>query len=59
MDGLLAWHPPSNFPLFRNSRYLAAYIGFLGLRADIGDEISFANGAHNNLRVTFGPYIRF
>jgi hypothetical protein len=31
----------------------------IGLRADIGDEISFANGAHNNLRVIFGPYIRF
>jgi hypothetical protein len=38
---------------------IEGHIGFLGLRADIGDEISFANGAHNNLRVTFGPYIRF
>jgi hypothetical protein len=38
---------------------IEGHIGFLGLRADVGDEISFANGAHNNLRVTFGPYIRF
>jgi hypothetical protein len=38
---------------------IEGHIGFLGLRADIGDEISFANGAHNNLRITFGPYIRF
>jgi hypothetical protein len=26
---------------------------------DVGDEIYFQNGAHNNLRITFGPSIRF
>jgi hypothetical protein len=35
------------------------HIGPVGLRLDVGDEIYFANGGHNNLRVTFGPIIRF
>jgi len=34
-------------------------IGPLGLRLDVGDEIYFNGGTHNNLRVAFGPYIRF
>jgi len=33
--------------------------GPIGLRAEIGDDIYFWNGAHNNLRVTFGPQFRF
>lgn len=36
-----------------------AFFGPIGLRLDVGDEILFANGARNNLRVTFGPTIRF
>ena len=35
------------------------FIGPIGLRLDVGDEIYFNGGAHNNLRVTFGPSIRF
>ncbi len=38
---------------------IEAYAGWFGLRADIGDEIVFSSGAHNNLRVTIGPHIRF
>lgn len=38
---------------------LEAYIGPIGLRAEVGDEIYFNNGGHSNLRVTFGPSIRF
>ena len=30
------------------------FLGPIGLRADVGDEIYFNNGTHNNLRVTFG-----
>ena len=33
--------------------------GPFGLRLEAGDEIYFDNGARNNLRVTFGPQIRF
>ncbi|HEY4739684.1 MAG TPA: hypothetical protein VIH76_03725 [Candidatus Acidoferrales bacterium] len=33
--------------------------GVFGLRFDVGDQIIFSNGAHNNLRLTFGPTIRF
>ena len=36
-----------------------AFLGPIGFRLDVGDEIYFLNGAHNGLRVTFGPAIRF
>jgi len=36
-----------------------AFAGPIGLRAEIGDDIFFYNGGHNNLRVTFGPQLRF
>ena len=36
-----------------------AFFGPIGVRLDVGDEIYFNNGAHNNLRIAFGPTIRF
>lgn len=36
-----------------------AHVGPIGLRLDVGDEMYFNNGAHHDLRVTFGPTIRF
>ena len=36
-----------------------ATAGPVGLRFELGDEIYFNNGAHNNLRITFGPILRF
>jgi len=38
---------------------LEAALGPVGLRFELGDEVYFNSGAHNNLRVTFGPIIRF
>lgn len=38
---------------------LMAYIGPVGLRLEVGDDMYFANGEHNNLAVQFGPTIRF
>ena len=38
---------------------LEANLGPVGIRLEIGDEIYFNNGSHNNLRVTFGPQLRF
>jgi hypothetical protein len=35
------------------------HAGPLGIRFDIGDEIYFNSGTHNNLRIAFGPYVRF
>ncbi len=35
------------------------FFGPIGLRFDAGDEIIFNNGANHNLRLTFGPQIRF
>jgi hypothetical protein len=38
---------------------LEGHLGPIGLRLDVGDEIYFNNGARHNLRVAFGPMIRF
>jgi hypothetical protein len=38
---------------------IEAALGPVGLRLEAGDEIYFNNGAHNNLRITFGPILRF
>ena len=34
-------------------------LGPVGLRLEAGDEMYFNSGAHNNLRLTFGPFLRF
>lgn len=36
-----------------------ASLGPVGLRLEFGDEVYFNRGAHNNLRITFGPIVRF
>src|SRR3954464_3806373 len=36
-----------------------AFAGPIGLRVDVGDEMYFRDGAHNNLRVAAGPQFRF
>jgi hypothetical protein len=36
-----------------------ATLGPVGLRLEFGDLIYFNEGAHNNLRITFGPIVRF
>jgi hypothetical protein len=36
-----------------------ASLGPVGLRFELGDDIYFNNGPHNNLRITFGPILRF
>jgi hypothetical protein len=36
-----------------------AFAGPIGIRAEAGDDVFFQSGAHNNLRVTFGPQFRF
>lgn len=38
---------------------LEGFWGPVGFRLDVGDEIYLSNGSYNNLRVTFGPAIRF
>ncbi|HTZ98679.1 MAG TPA: hypothetical protein VMB18_19920 [Terriglobales bacterium] len=38
---------------------IEGFLGPIGLRLEVGDEIYFAGGAQNNLRVTFGPTFRF
>ncbi len=38
---------------------IEANVGYVGLRLEAGDEVYFNGGAHNNLRITFGPILRF
>ena len=38
---------------------IEGFWGPVGARLEVGDEIYFANGARNNLRVTLGPTFRF
>ena len=36
-----------------------ASLGPVGLRLELGDAIYFNDGGHNNLRIAFGPIVRF
>jgi hypothetical protein len=38
---------------------IEAFAQWIGVRAEVGDDIFFNGCAHNNLRVTFGPQFRF
>ena len=38
---------------------IEAFAGPIGVRAEIGDNIFFNNGGHNNVRISFGPQFRF
>ena len=38
---------------------IEASLAPVGLRLEAGDEMYFNRGAHHNLRITFGPIIRF
>jgi hypothetical protein len=38
---------------------LEGKVGPVGLRFGVDDEVYFNTGAHNGLKVTFGPYFRF
>jgi len=38
---------------------LEGHIGPVGLRLEAGDEIYFAGATHHNVRVAFGPFLRF
>jgi hypothetical protein len=38
---------------------IEGHLGPIGLRLDVGDEMYFNGPTHHNLRVSFGPIIRF
>jgi len=50
--------PGTHFALYPGAG-VEGFWGPFGLRLEAGDEVYLSNGAHNNLRVTFGPQIRF
>ncbi len=45
-----AFYPGAGFEAFK---------GPIGVRIEVGDVVWFNNGAHNNVRFTFGPQLRF
>jgi len=47
-----------NVPMYPGAG-VEASLGRVGLRFELGDEIYFNNGPHNNVRITFGPILRF
>ena len=47
-----------NFALYPGAG-VEASLGPVGLRLEAGDELYFNGGARNNLRITFGPILRF
>lgn len=56
---LVGLHNSSPNPELYPAGGIQANRGPLGLRLEFGDEIYFNRGAHNNLRVTVGPILRF
>jgi hypothetical protein len=38
---------------------IEGFFGPVGLRVEAGDQMYFNNGTYNNLRITFGPTLRF
>lgn len=49
----------NTYALFYPGAGAEAFWGPFGVRVDIGDEVIFGNRTRNNLRVSFGPTIRF
>lgn len=49
----------NSHPVFYPGGGLEFYAGIIGVRLDVGDEMYFSSGTHNNLRVALGPSIRF
>jgi hypothetical protein len=50
--------PGTHFALYPGAG-VEGFWGPFGLRLEAGDEVYLSNGARNNLRVTFGPQLRF
>jgi hypothetical protein len=50
--------PGTHFAMYPGAG-VEGFWGPFGLRLEAGDEVYLSNGARNNLRVTFGPQLRF
>jgi len=58
-SSLLGIRTSSLSPAMYPGAGVEASLGPVGLRFELGDDIYFNSGAHNNLRLTFGPILRF
>ncbi len=52
-------HASSVNGMFYPGGGIEGHLGPVGLRLEAGDEMYFNNGTRHNLRMTFGPYLRF
>jgi len=52
-------HQSSVNAVFYPGGGLEGHLGPVGLRWDVGDEMYFNSGTHHNLRMAFGPFLRF
>ncbi len=50
--------PGTHFAVYPGAG-IEGFWGPFGLRAEVGDELYMENGTHSNLRITFGPQLRF
>jgi hypothetical protein len=50
--------PGTHFAMYPGAGF-EGFWGPFGLRLEAGDEVYLNNGTYNNLRVTFGPQLRF
>jgi hypothetical protein len=48
----------TDFALYPSGGF-EAFAGPIGIRAEVGDDVFFDHGGHNNLRATVGPQFRF
>lgn len=58
-NGISGFGGSGTYVAFYPGGGVEGFLGPIGLRADVGDEIWLNNGTYNNLRVTFGPTFRF
>ena len=58
LGGRAAFNGKTDFALYPGGGF-EAFAGPIGIRAEVGDDIYFDHGAHNNLKVSFGPQLRF
>jgi hypothetical protein len=47
-----------NFSLFPGVG-VELFLGPVGVRLDVGDQIYWSDGARHNLKITFGPHFQF
>lgn len=59
LDQVGGFRTGDTFASFYPGAGIEGHLGPVGLRLDVGDLMYFDNGAHHNLKVSAGPFLRF